>query len=151
LGATGESFTFLALSRSVIKSLKVLLHSWVFRRSVDIVPSKEEISMTDGSWFFAGVAPTGDLEEDGSAAGVATEAVAVTTTTGLIPWSVVEMGVTFGIGPEGGTSLLAAPLAGAVFEVASGEGASTLLLLSVAEGLEAPRAVVRRVADNLKE
>jgi hypothetical protein len=61
------------------------------------------------------------------------------------------MGVTFGAGQEGGTSLFTTPLVGAVFEIASEESASACLPFSVAEGLEAPRAVIKRVADNLKE
>jgi hypothetical protein len=61
------------------------------------------------------------------------------------------MGVTSSTRPEGGTSLLIAPLVGAVFEIASEEGASAPFPFSVAKGLEAPRAVIKRVADNLKE
>jgi hypothetical protein len=91
------------------------------------------------------------LDEDGSIARDAFEAAAIVATTGSVPWSVTELGVTSGTGPEGGTSLFTTPLVGAVFETASEEGASVPLPFSAAEGLKAPRAIVKRFADNLKE
>jgi hypothetical protein len=103
--------------------------------------------MTDAS----GAMPAGDLEEDGSTAGVAFEAVVVATIIGPVPWSVVEMRVTSGIEPEGGTSELTTPVVGAAFETALEGGTSVPLPLSAAEGLEAPRAAIKRVADSLQD
>jgi hypothetical protein len=150
LGAIGGRITFLARIKSDIKLLKVLLHSMLFCRRDDIVPSNWETSVTEESLALEDLAPAGGLEEDDSTAGDASKAALVTTTTGPEPWSVEETGVTSGAASEGGTSMLAA-LPVADFEIALEEGSSGPLLLSEAEDLEVPRADVKRVADNLKK
>jgi hypothetical protein len=53
--------------------------------TVDIVPSKREISITDGFCALVGLEPAGELDEDGSIARDVVEATAITATTGSVP------------------------------------------------------------------